>query len=536
MKKNLLLALLSGILLGLAWPTYGFSLLLFIALIPLLFVENNIRNNQNKKSGLKLFGLTYLTFLLFNAISTWWIWYATAFGMFFAIGVNALLMTLVFFTYHKVALKANSKISLFFLVVFWISFEKFHLNWDFSWPWLNLGNGFSLNHQWIQWYEYTGVFGGALWIWIVNIGLFVSLKNYFENHETKKLIKGIIFNIGIVVLGIYSSLYIYHTYSDKSEGQANVIIIQPNIDPYTEKYNISNMETAKNLIALAEENIDSTTNFIIAPETTFSAPVLQNTFITTPEYQLLENFTQVHKNINFIAGYTFYKQYKSNNQPTPSANKFRNSNDSWYDMFNAAAMINAYNNPSIYYKSKLVVGVELFPYQNFLKPLIGESLINLGGSVSSLGTQEQRSVFNVKDFKVAPIICYESIYGSFVNNYVKNGAQFLAVITNDGWWQNSQGHKQHLMLSKLRSIENRRDLVRSANTGVSAIINQKGDIIQNLEYGTKGILKAHINLNNQLTFYNKYGDYIARISQFLSILLLLTIFLGRKKELISSEK
>jgi len=198
-------------------------------------------------------------------------------------------------------------------------------------------------------------------------------------------------------------------------------------------------------------------------------------------------------------------------------------------MYNAAAMINAGNNPPIYYKSKLVVGVELFPYQTILRPLIGESLINLGGSVASLGTQKQRSVFAIKDVKLAPIICYESIYGDFVNGYVKKGAQFLAVITNDGWWQNSQGHKQHLMLSKLRSIENRRDLVRSANTGVSAIINQKGDLLQHLDYGTKGILKASINLNNRLTFYNRYGDYIARVSQFLSILLLLTTFLGRKK-------
>ncbi|NCP21506.1 MAG: apolipoprotein N-acyltransferase [Flavobacteriales bacterium CG_4_9_14_0_2_um_filter_35_242] len=529
MKKNLLLAILSGLLLGFSWPTYGFSLLLFIGFVPLLFVEKNLRNSAVKKKGLKIFGLSYISFLIFNAIATWWLWYATAFGMFFAIGVNALLMTLVFFIYHKVALKMSFGVSLFFLVIFWISFEKFHLNWDFSWPWLNLGNGFSLDHEWIQWYEYTGVFGGSLWILVVNIGIFTTLKNYFEIKNTTRLFKGLIFNLGIVILGIYSSLFIYHHYQINSNGRAQVLVIQPNVDPYNEKYNISNIETAQNLIAQVEKNIDSSTNFVIAPETTFSAPILQNTFTATPEYQLLENFTQSHQNINFVSGYTFYKRYKSGLQPTPSANKIRNSKDEWYDMYNAAAMINAGNNPPIYYKSKLVVGVELFPYQNILKPLLGESLINLGGSVSSLGTQKQRSVFAIKDVKLAPIICYESIYGDFVNDYVKNGAQFLAVITNDGWWQNSQGHKQHLMLSKLRAIENRRDLVRSANTGISAIINQQGALLQQLDYGTKGVLKASINLNKQLTFYNRYGDYIARISQFLSILLLLTTFLSRKK-------
>jgi len=136
----------------------------------------------------------------------------------------------------------------------------------------------------------------------------------------------------------------------------------------------------------------------------------------------------------------------------------------------------------------------------------------------------------MKNYKVAPIICYESVYGNFVNGFVKNGAQFLAVITNDGWWQNTQGHKQHLMFSKLRAIENRRSLVRSANTGTSAIINQKGDIVKRLDYNKKGIIKASINLNNKLTFYNRYGDFIARISQFLSVLLILTIFFTKQKQ------
>jgi apolipoprotein N-acyltransferase len=197
-------------------------------------------------------------------------------------------------------------------------------------------------------------------------------------------------------------------------------------------------------------------------------------------------------------------------------------------MYNSAAFIKAHNEPKIYYKSKLVAGVELFPYKNILQPILGESLINLGGSISSLGTQSNRDVFSSDNFNVAPIICYESIYGNFVNGFVQNGANFLAVITNDGWWKNTQGHKQHLMLSKLRAIENRRSLVRAANTGVSAVINQKGDIVKRLDYGIKGVIKAKIRLNNNLTFYTKYGDYIARISQFLSMLILLTVFLRKR--------
>jgi len=528
MKNNILLAILSGLLLGLSWPTYGFSLLLFIGFIPLLLVEYNFRVNKIKNGGTKFFSLAFLAFFIFNAITTWWLWYATAFGMFFAFIENALLMSLVFLIYHKVALKTNDNFALFFLIVFWISFEKFHLNWDFSWPWLNLGNGFSYNHKWIQWYEYTGVFGGTLWIWLVNIGFYLSVKNYLKNKNLKILFKGILLSTGIIILGIFTSLYIYHTYKSKNIGKVNVVVVQPNVDPYSEKYNITNKQTAINIINLIKHSIDSTTDFVIAPETTFSQPILQKNYTQTNSYKILKDFTIKNKNLAFIAGYTFYKQYKSFKRPTKSANKFNNSKNSWYDMYNAAALITFNKSPQIYYKSKLVAGVELFPYKNILEPIFGNSLINLGGTIASLGTQKKRTVLKVKRFNVAPIICYESVYGSFVNGFVKNGANFLAVITNDGWWQNSQGHKQHLMFSKIRAIENRRSLVRSANTGTSAIINERGDILKRLNYNKKGIIKATIKLNDKLTFYNRYGDYIARLSQFLSIVLILGIFFTKQ--------
>lgn len=528
MKKNLLLAVASGLLLGLSWPTYGFALLLFVAFVPLLFVENYFRENTVKRSGLKFIGFTILSFLIFNAISTWWLWYSSKLGMFVAFAVNTTLMTLVFFFYHKVALKTTAKKALFFLIVFWISMEKFHLNWDLSWPWLNLGNGFSLNHKWIQWYEYTGIFGGTLWIWLVNIGVFLAIKSYLKDKNTKRLAKGLLLNVLIVIIGIYTSLYIYNSYKINKEDSVNVVLLQPNIDSYKEKYNISNVQSAKSLIDQAEKHIDVNTDFVIAPETTFAKPVLQENFTTTKSYKLLKDFTISHPNINFIAGYTFYKQYNSFKQPTPTANKFKNTQNTWYDMYNSAALINSKAMPQIYYKSKLVAGVELFPYKTILQPLLGNAMLNLGGSIASLGTQKDRNIFKSNSARVAPIICYESIYGSFVNGFVRNGADFLAVITNDGWWQNSQGHKQHLMLSKLRAIENRRSLVRAANTGVSAVINMKGDITKSLAYGVKGEIEATIPLNSQLTVYNSYGDFIARISIFLSIALLLTTFLRKR--------
>jgi len=172
------------------------------------------------------------------------------------------------------------------------------------------------------------------------------------------------------------------------------------------------------------------------------------------------------------------------------------------------------------------------PYKSFFTPLLGEFLLDLGGTVSSRVTQDYRSVFEHQktNLKLGPVICYESIYGEFVTEYVRNGAHFLTIITNDAWWGNTAGHKQLLSYARLRAIENRRDIVRSANTGISAIINAKGEITDKLPYDFKGVLKGKFAPKERITFYTKYGDYIARWSGFISVLFFLIAISGRLKK------
>ena len=149
-------------------------------------------------------------------------------------------------------------------------------------------------------------------------------------------------------------------------------------------------------------------------------------------------------------------------------------------------------------------------------------MIDLVGTVAMKTTQEERSVFELnRGSSTAPIICYESVYGEYVTGYVKNGADFLTIITNDAWWSDTQGHKQHLNYAKLRAIETRRSIVRSANTGISAFINEKGDITQTLGYAEIGSLRGEVTLNNKETFYVKHGDYIARVAHLLALFLFL---------------
>jgi apolipoprotein N-acyltransferase len=183
-----------------------------------------------------------------------------------------------------------------------------------------------------------------------------------------------------------------------------------------------------------------------------------------------------------------------------------------------------------YHKSKLVPGVEKMPWPALFK-YVEKFAIDLGGISGSLGMQDEREAFFTPDKKFAagPIVCYESVYGQYVGEYVKKGANFLAIITNDGWWGDTPGYKQHLKYGALRAIETRRSIVRSANTGITATINQKGEIENKTSWWKEDAIKASINVNDHITFYTRFGDYLGLLAIFTSIAIGLSSVIQRYK-------
>ena len=123
-----------------------------------------------------------------------------------------------------------------------------------------------------------------------------------------------------------------------------------------------------------------------------------------------------------------------------------------------------------------------------------------------------------RDYTIGVAICYESVYGEFLTGYVKNGANLMAVITNDGWWRNTPGYRQHVSYASLRAIETRRSIVHCANTGISALINQKGVRTIQTPWWVQTAISGTVNLNEKLTPYVKYGDYTGWIAVFFMIL------------------
>lgn len=530
--KNLFRFGLSGLLLAASWPTYGFAGFIFIAFVPLLWGIESILHDTGKRKFLRVFLFGYLSMLLWNYITTYWLRYASEVGGWFAVLVNSLLMANLLTLYFWVRKKTTPKTGLVFLAALWISFEKFHLNWDFSWPWLNLGNVFAGHPTWIQWYEYTGSFGGSLWVWTSNIVVFWTLSKGIKPSiygAARQFLPALL----IIFIPIAVSLALYATYTEE-KNPVDVVVLQPNIDPYKEKYLITNETVFKHLYDLSKDKIDTLTDFWIAPETVFAKGTRLEQLDNSVVNLGFQELTRLHPNLNVLTGISLYEVYNQPVDATSALNSqtLMDGGTIWFNDFNSAYFLNKnLSTPLLYNKSKLVVGVETLPYPRLFKLIMGDYMIDLGGTMSVKKTQSTRDVFTSADglHSVAPIICYESVYGEYVTGYVQNGADFLAIITNDAWWENTEGHRQHLFYARLRAIETRRSIARAANTGISALINQRGDILQSLPYETGGAIKGTLQANQRITFYTRYGDYIARISILMAVIIFLLGIFGRKK-------
>ncbi len=513
--RNLFLCVISGLLLALSWPATGsLTWLVFIAFIPLFFASQDFILSRTDFK--KAFGSFYLAFLIFNIITTWWVYHASGFGVVIAIVFNSLFMTMVYWAFHQIYKRSGGQFYSFIaLIAFWISFEKLHMYWDISWPWLTLGNVFAAKHNWVQWYEYTGHLGGSLWVLLLNALIFETMQRVISNTSFMGwLIAIIVFSC----LPIMVSYLILNNLENTSTKSIEVVVVQPNIDPYYDKFSsMSSKQQVQRFLDLAKQKITPSTQLVVGPETA----VVRNTNEQKPfkndEINMIEQMADTH-NVSCLIGINSYRIYQKDEKPSNTSRAMGKTGKS-IDFYNTAAFIED-ESIDFYHKSKLVPGVEKMPLGWLLKP-IEKFAINLGGTTGSLGIQENRNAFSVKgtNAKVAPIICYESIYGSYVGEYIQAGANILAIITNDGWWKDTPGYHQHLDYARLRAIEHRREIIRSANTGISCFIDQKGEIDQPTNWWVQDVITREVKLIEKQTFYSRFGDYVAFIAIALSFLM-----------------
>lgn len=526
-------------LLSLGWPVFGVPLLLFIAWVPMLYMEQQMSVHPRLYRPGTVFAFSYLGFFTWNLCVTWWVYNASLGGAAMAIIANSFLMALVFMLYSMTKRRLGERFAPFIFISYWIGFEYFHLDWDLSWPWLTLGNAFANNHTWIQWYEYTGVFGGSLWVLTVNVIVFSLIKEWIGGKALKLQWKRISIILASIIIPIVISYVIYAGYDSKTGDKritVDVVVVQPNIDPYNAKFTTDPIWQAQRMISIANTKLDERVDYLVLPETALSdrqeieageyvyglSGIWEDKISESKTLHLMNTLVEKYPKLKIVAGASTNKYVPGGKDGSPTARQL-GEEDFWFDSFNTGLQMDSTGKVQLYHKSKLVPGVEKMPFPALFKPLEAFA-IDLGGTSGSLGMQDDRTVFldSGKKTGVAPVICYESIYGEYVTDYVKNGADLIFIITNDGWWGDTPGYKQHLAYGTLRAIETRTCIARSANTGISCFINEKGDVEQPLGWWVEGAIRQKLPLNGEPTFYTRYGDYIARISGGVAVLLLLS--------------
>ena len=541
MRKPLLflwlLCALSSLLLSLPWLVPHTGALALVAFVPLLVADAISEQCRVRASWV----FPAATFVAWNAATTFWVCNATVGGGIFAVLANAAQMLLVWLLFRLARKKMGGGVLPYlFLAAMWIAWERQYFHVQISWPWLTLGGAFAQSTRTVQWYEYTGTLGGSLWIWVANLGIFGLLEavsdGYWQRWKSLARVCAIL-GITLVIAGpVVASKLIWSSYEERSEGTVDVVVGQPNFDPYEKFQSMTQAEQTGVLLdlfgeALAERPAGPV--LLLAPET-FTSDIYLNAPEHSPTLQSFRRFLAEHPGAEMLFGASTYEIFSTHAAPTLLARPY---GEGWIVGHNTALTATATDPVEVYHKSKLVVGTELTPYPKIFVPLDNwlSRKMGVSGLMGRCVGQDGVSLLHWGEQRV-PLgcaVCYESVYGEYCTEYVRQGARAMTIITNDAWWGNTPGYRQHLNFARLRAIELRRDIARCGNTGISGFIDQRGEILSQSDWWTRQTISGQINLSSEQTAFVRHGDVVGRVCTLVFLLLaaflLVRLFVPGKK-------
>ncbi len=507
-------ACFSGFILTMSFPKISFSLLAWIGLVPLLISISKMNRKQSFYAGL-LTGMCHFLSLLYWITPT-----VQTYGnlpLFLAFPILVLLsfylsLYLGIFTLIFKSFKQNSILTPFKAAALWTGLEYIRSFCFTGFPWGSIGYSQYMQIDLIQVADITGIYGISFLIVLFNSGVcasFFMVGFYNKKVRIKKIISlffCIFFIIGAVL--IYGKIRLQDI--DKAILKAprkNITVVQGNISQHVKwdksfKENI--VKKYCNLFQnISHNNINETTDLVILPETALPFYYLNNKKLSSIVNKCIKK-TQT----SFLLGSPAF-EYKNNKAI----------------FYNRAYMIN---------KSGVITGkydkIHLVPFGEYV-PLedyfffLGK-IITHAGNFSSGEKNIQPLIF--KDTNLGVLICFEIIFPELSADIVKNGADILVTITNDAWFGFSSAPLQHFSMSVFRAVENRRALVRSANTGISGFIDPVGRVIQRTNLFKEQVITKSVPCLKLKSFYTYYKDVFAKGCIIISLIMIVFSLFNRK--------
>ncbi|MBK6875710.1 MAG: apolipoprotein N-acyltransferase [Ignavibacteria bacterium] len=516
--KSILLIILSGLLYGLSFPPVDLHILIFFSLaltIHIIFSSKNLR---------RALGRTYLVFFVASLTAISWISVSgmqeNADPFLIVAGMSVLVIYPLFFLpaagcmymLSKTFDKSNLRIiTLLAFPVVWTGFEYLSTWGQITFPWLLSGNSQTSLLGKIQFIEYTGVYGISFWICTISAMIYYAASSYSKMKETPDIKKTVFVSALAIITYFLPDMFNPIVRSEFSEiKKIDIGVIQPNVNPW-KKWGGKQGDLMTDYIAMIKEMRakDPNIKMAVIPETALPYYFKESFF--EESYLALKNLCD-SLSLPILAG-TPHLEYYKDPDSAPNDARIKKSSGEKYDTYNAAVFFEPGLDKStykVYHKMKLVPGSERMPYQEHF-PFI-KNLIEWGVGLGSWQIGRDTILFAIdKDTYFNSAICYESVYPGFFAEFVKRGANFCVIITNDGWWGKLAGTHQHSRYAVLRAIENRRWIARCANTGISSFIDPNGVMYDETNINEKALLSRNIGVIREKTFYSVHGDLFADI-------------------------
>lgn len=503
-------SVLAGILLGLSFPPIDLSFLTFPAFLLLFHLS------QSCDSYKQVAYYSYAGFVVWNLIGTYWLMMASLGAGIAAILANSVLMTIPLSLGYYFSKKSPSPfLTALLQTTAWVGYEFLHHHWDLSWTWLAIGNAWADYTGIIQYISITGHLGITFWV-------VMSSALAYQVIRSKR--RDLFYTMTAVFLLFPTfSFLLYEPTPEPGTGSGSsthVAIIQPNHDSYQDYGGMSGLgEVVDSMLSLTSRTIQEDTELVIWPENAIDGYLTLNSPIALRVADSARSW-----NAAIIAGTGFIKTY-----PRDTDELYRGFyRQQPYNLFNAALFVEPNGSLSIYEKANLVPVVERLPFVEFL------SAADLGnwvdwGAISGFGKGTEANMLDTGIYRTPGLICYDSVYPSWIRKFVQKNASFLTIITNDGWWGNTSGHHQHFAYARLRAIEFDRWIARSANNGISGIIAPNGDILHKTTFWVRTGFTGTIENRNTQTLYTRYGNWLPILCLIMTVAGLLFLRFGVKE-------
>lgn len=514
--------ILSGLLFGLSFPSYPYVRLEVLAwfwMAPLLLSLKQVQSFP------RFLGRVYLAAFITCVFGMSWLMASTVKGALLLFFVGGVVFTVPFVGFYFVRRTFGWRAALWTAPVIWTAWDWLYHRSDGSFGWLTMGVSQSNLNWLVQYVDITGVWGITFWLVLFNVLIVMAVENWqaarARGGQTQvtgaflarrlALISGL-----MLAVPLSYSAYVFTRAALAPQGkELSVLLVQPNANPWERLAATSRPVVLRKTIGMTNRALaasESKPDLIIWPE-------------TAVPYVLAED-----KDAREIV----YRSITLWETPLLTGLLDARTEPDRREVFNGAALLspapeepgkrfNVESSP-VYHKRVLMPFVERVPFVDRF-PALQRLAIDIGAG-DGVSRGSEATVFSFRTRRgdqatVAAAICYEYLYPAEVAELVKGGAQMVALITNEGWFSKTHGEYQMAAFSRLRSIETRRAMARTANTGLTWLVDSLGRVHEQAPWWSEQTLAGKIALSDEMSLYVRYTDYFPKACAWLTLALLL---------------